>query len=380
MKASGFSWFSPSVILSGIGIAIIAGSAIAISQLQKRVETPLAPTSPASQPAALEIPSSSCTMSFVVLAPTNTPTNTPACPTIAPVTLSIGGVQNGGTIIPGTRTITWNQVSGATVYRLRIDDKSDPFNCTNLSANDVCESLSPATVCSGGVCTRDLTFTTPATGTTKQYRIWLEVVNDCGASTTASDLNVIIANPTLTPTRTPTRTPTLTPTFTPTLTPTFTPTRTPTLTPTRTPTRTPTLTPTSTPSSTPTNTPSRTPTRTPTSTPSITPSITPSPTPFIADTCNSITMTYAEGVTTQRPAMIGDTVYFTCGTIAGATRYEFRLLEPGSSAELDEFIYFPSIGGTSSRSVSRSLAVAGAHIAQCHACNDVMCQGWQTLP
>ncbi|MEO8581522.1 MAG: hypothetical protein ABI425_02965 [Patescibacteria group bacterium] len=195
--------------------------------------------------------------------------------------------------------------------------------------------------------------------------------------------------PTATPTFTPTRTPTATPTFTPTpIPPTSTPTRTPTptatATPTATPTRTPTpipptSTPTNTPTSTPTSTPTATPTRTPTITltPSATATYTPSATPTspIAATCNSIKMIYGVGEPDRAPKL-SDNVQFQCGTIAGASRYEFRILAPAPN---NTYQPWPAIsGGTLSQPYT--IAAYGSYSAQCRACAGVdasSCQPWE---
>lgn len=312
-----------------LGVVAFSGiAAISISLFQSTKEGPVAPNAPQSQPKAAEQTNpNSCTLTFDVIAPTATPTNTA---TFTPT---------------NTPTKTPTPTNTAT---------STPTS-TNTPTNTA--TATP---------TRTPTATPTSTNTPTN-------------TPTSTPTNTPTSTPTATPTRTPTATPTFTftpsPTFT--FTPTATPTRTPTLTPTNTPTNTATNTPTRTPTATATNTATNTPTRT--QTPSITPTFTASPTytPAIAATCNSIKMTYGNTGPTpapNRPVQLNDVVTFECGLIAGANNYKFQIKTPGAT------VYQPvlSLGGTSTLSQPFTITAYGSYSAQCIGCVGNSCQEWET--
>jgi hypothetical protein len=133
------------------------------------------------------------------------------------------GLSPSGSISAGTRNITWNPVSGATTYLLRIDDKSNPWS-------NVCGSMNHGDICTD-VTTNSYTYTFQAGRT---YDIWVHSANGSGYSE-ARYATVSVIAPTSTPTPTPTKLPTSTPTPKPTNTPVPTHTSTPTALPTNTP-------------------------------------------------------------------------------------------------------------------------------------------------
>lgn len=103
---------------------------------------------------------------------------------------------------------------------------------------------------------------------------------------------------------------------------------------------------------------------------------TPTPTPLIGPTCNSIAMSYG-GNTPNRPVQPGDNLVFTCGTIANATRYEFRIFQNGSLFATIN----PSANGAS---ISEPFPMnqLGTFQAQCRGCADITaasCQAWEPL-
>jgi hypothetical protein len=109
----------------------------------------------------------------------------------------------------------------------------------------------------------------------------------------------------------------------------------------------------------------------PTNPPSVPPSNPPGP------MCLSITMS-----NTTRPnqsPIKGDAVRFTCGTVAGASSYVFRVIEPGS---LDRtMVTLQATGNTSS---TYTVTNSGKHYAQCQFCtgsgNNLNCRPFETVP
>ncbi len=116
-----------------------------------------------------------------------------------------------------------------------------------------------------------------------------------------------------------------------------------------------------------------------TSTPSPTPTATipgstatPTPTPQ-AGLCVSISMTNLNG-STQAP-QINDSVTFTCGEVAGATRYEFRVRTPNGSWNALN----PSAAGARV-SAPFTYSENGNYRAQCRPCtgtDESTCQAWE---
>ena len=121
------------------------------------------------------------------------------------------------------------------------------------------------------------------------------------------------------------------------------------------------------PSPTPSASPSPAPSPTPGVTPSPTPSPSMSPSPSPAPICANISISKSNVV-------VGDNVHFTCGTVPGATAYEFRVKSPdGTITEV-----LPVSSG-SVQSQSFSIAQQGNYKAQCRICVGGSCQEWETL-
>lgn len=407
-----------------IGVVVVAVAAVAVSFFQSKNEGPVAPNVPQSQPKAVEINSSTCTLTFAVAPPTATPTPTPIvtdveiCKVIQQCGTSLSnwsGVPNTSfsvklfnsalgyeqtvtvpsSVGPNTTLPNSNFPGGLPAYCADFPQTPSIINGENIQLTYGPETITPAGSWSAALYNDNYSNSDPLTdfctynGTcagavdTSAYDGGLQLRPD------RTNRTLVVINtlpcPTATPTRTATPTATNTPTNTPTRTPTLTPTRTPTATPlppTPTPTNTPTRTPTPTATNTPTNTPTRTPTNTATSTPTNTPSRTPTstitptftasatPTLAIGPTCNSITMTYAAGEP-DRPIILGDIVNFTCGTVTGANRYEFRI-QIGTNG----WVTVQSIG-TSQTSGPYTIDEYGQYTAQCRGCIDSSCQPWE---
>lgn len=96
----------------------------------------------------------------------------------------------------------------------------------------------------------------------------------------------------------------------------------------------------------------------------------PSPTPTLppGPQCLDITMN-------NPAAEIGDQTTFTCGTVAGADHYIFRVINPDSTAT--------QLNATGRISEAFSITESGTYYAQCQICtgaNDSTCLPWETLP
>lgn len=142
--------------------------------------------------------------------PTPIPTPTP-CPSVSmPVNLNPSG-----TISAGTQNISWDPVSGADHYALRVDDLSNPWTgtCSSINASDICQDIT----------TNSFSYNFQVG---KSYQWWVHAVNSCGNYSTATVVNVSVPAP-ATPTPSPTILPTPTPTATPSPVPLPTPTPTP---------------------------------------------------------------------------------------------------------------------------------------------------------
>ncbi len=141
------------------------------------------------------------------------------------------GLKPSGNISPGEQLLTWDRVSGAVKYLLRIDDRTDPaepIGACQGRQGDVCATVTENSYNHKFIANH-------------KYLWWVHAVNYCGVQGKSAGLNVAVL-PENTPTPTVQATPTYTITPTPTQLATPAPTRTPTPTPTRipTPTRTPT--------------------------------------------------------------------------------------------------------------------------------------------
>lgn len=418
-----------------ITIGVVAIAAVATSFFQSRQQGPVAPTAPQSQPQALEVANPlTCTLSFLVEAPTPTPSATPT-PAVTNIRIC-KAIQQCNNLLTN-----WNGVP-STSFSVRLFSAQTGFDQTfnipssagpnttlpntNIPAHCITQQVpripnqsvrytyNPETITPpsgwGTPLYVDNYFTdTPlisfcpygqsCNGTTQNSdggidltdtsspNRTLVIVNSLACPTaTPTSTNTPTVTPSRTPTPTPTRTPTPTNTPVPSATPTPTPTRTPTPLPTNTPlptatptptmTRTPTPTATNIPTSTPTNTPTRTPTRTPSITPTFTATATFSPTATatlaLGGTCNSIRMFYAENETDNRPIRLGDQVRFLCGEVTGANSYEFRL-----RIGQGDWITVPSLGNNQN-SGPYVITEYGQYTAQCRGCIDSNCQPWET--
>jgi hypothetical protein len=412
------------VMIPIIGVVVVAIAAVAVSFFQAQKEGPVAPTAPQSQPQAAQLNSNTCTLTFAVVPNTSTPSSTA---TRTPSPSPSRTVTPSNTVTP-SRTLTPVPSSGSIAFCKVIEQCGEvlsnwssipsttfsmTFSSTATGFNqtvNITTAQTPNTSLPGGYPAYCSTLQVPRIANqTTQYsyskenidsfgwntQLYFDTINPipalsqnnfctyggtcAGVSTgadglisltnTNSSATVIVVNsricqPTTPPTNTPTRTPTATATRTPTNTPTNSPT------PTRTPTNTPTNTPTRTP--TPSNTPTRTPTFTITPTFTATATFSPSATATLAigPTCNSITMTYAAGEP-NRPVKLGDIVNFTCGTITGANRYEFRL-----RIGTNDWITIPSVG-SSQTSGPYTINEYGQYTAQCRGCINASCQPWE---
>jgi hypothetical protein len=106
------------------------------------------------------------------------------------------------------------------------------------------------------------------------------------------------------------------------------------------------------------------------------PSVTPTPTTPAA-TCNGISISYG-GSEPNRPVRIGDVITLTCGSIAGANRYEFRIIRNGSVLQ-----NLSPAAANSRVSQPFTIAQSGNYGAQCRMCTDSTansCQPWESLP
>jgi hypothetical protein len=122
------------------------------------------------------------------------------------------------------------------------------------------------------------------------------------------------------------------------------------------------------PGVTPTPVVSPTPGVTPSPVASPTPGVTPSPAASPAPVCVNITMNTSSVV-------VGDNVSFTCGTVPGATSYQFRVKAPDGTISS----IAPQVA---SGNVSQSFAITqkGSYKAQCRICVDSdRCQEWETF-
>ena len=118
-----------------------------------------------------------------------------------------------------------------------------------------------------------------------------------------------------------------------------------------------------------TPTPGATPSPVASPTPGVTPSPSPSPgvTPSPAPICVNISISKSNVV-------VGDNVTFTCGTVAGATSYEFRVKSPdGTTSPVTPM----TTGSTQSQSFT--IAQQGDYKAQCRICVGNACQEWEAL-
>ncbi len=95
-----------------------------------------------------------------------------------------------------------------------------------------------------------------------------------------------------------------------------------------------------------------------------------------AGSCNSIEMKYVStGLNITAPQK-GDNINFTCGEMAGAARYEFRLREPGSAT----FITLNPISTGARISEPYTITQAGAFRGQCRMCTGATedsCLAWE---
>lgn len=87
------------------------------------------------------------------------------CPSFSPPT----GLTPSGTLAPGTYTLSWNPVAGATKYALRIDDQINPWTGT-------CDVVNPGDVCTD-VATNSYTYTFQAG---HSYSWWVHALSGCG--------------------------------------------------------------------------------------------------------------------------------------------------------------------------------------------------------
>jgi hypothetical protein len=99
----------------------------------------------------------------------------------------------------------------------------------------------------------------------------------------------------------------------------------------------------------------------------VNPSVAPSPSPGL--TCQYIVMN-------QKDVQVGDNVTFTCGSVAGATKYEFRVRLPNGTFQS---VSAANDGGNVSAPVN--ISVAGDFRAQCRVCFGAQqtCQEWEAL-
>lgn len=103
----------------------------------------------------------------------------------------------------------------------------------------------------------------------------------------------------------------------------------------------------------------------PPSTPPSNPPTTPTPTP--GPVCLNVTISKAN-------PQVGESVTFTCGTVAGANHYQFRIKLPDGTVK--------DLAATNNVSASFTIAAPGAHKAQCRICtgaDDSTCQAYGTL-
>lgn len=104
----------------------------------------------------------------------------------------------------------------------------------------------------------------------------------------------------------------------------------------------------------------------------------PSPTPSpVGPQCLSISMTNVTNPTAPATAdpRLGDAVTFTCGEVAGASRYLFRVQNPNGTTSM-----LSATGRTSSQLV---ISEAGRYYAQCQICtgaDDASCMPFESLP
>lgn len=285
---------------------------------------------------------------------------------------------------------TVQQVSGSGLNIYGITVNQNPNGSYTVTFVAISTSPTQPFSSTGPVDFATIVFTPTGTGNvTFQYNQTTSQVNMYDSEDnedtllTVPNMSFAIAAPsaTFTPTLTATNTPifTNTPTRTPTLT--FTPTNTFTPSPSATngPTATPTLTRTPTPSRTPTYTPSITPTRTPTNSPVATATSTTAPTSTpVTGVCTSISISYVSNNQPVYSPKLNDQVQFTCGQIAGAVRYQFKVKTPGSAT------YGPAMEAISAGSrISQpvTLSLPGDYSAQCRMCvgaTDDTCMAWET--
>lgn len=128
---------------------------------------------------------------------------------------------------------------------------------------------------------------------------------------------------------------------------------------------TPLPTPRPTPSPTPRPTPSPTPGVTPSPVP--TPSPSPSPSPSPAPICAYVALNKAS-------VKVGDNVNLTCGVVAGATSYEFRIKLPNGTTQS-----ITPKSANSNISSDFQVTATGAYKAQCRICVGSTCHEWEAL-
>lgn len=119
--------------------------------------------------------------------PTTIPTPTTPCPSLAAPT----GLAPLDTIAAGSQSVTWNAVSGATYYSLRIDDLNNPWtgNCAIVNTGDVCTDSIP-------------TSSTYNFQSGHSYNVWVHARNSCGTWSPSTLVYINVPLPT-TPTPIP---------------------------------------------------------------------------------------------------------------------------------------------------------------------------------
>lgn len=298
------------------GMVLVGVAAVASSLYQRQNQTSLAPNAPASQPEAAL--TNTCTYTFTIAAsPTSTPTNRPTpTPTISPVCNST------------CRTNAQCQAANPN-WICKLQDNCTGFNCpigncrlASNPLNEQCLPVSPSpTPTTPPTPTNSPTAsptTAPVCDSTCRTNAQCQAVNPnwiCKFRNDCTGVTCPIGNCRLASNDTSTQC----------------------------------LPPTASPTASPTSTP--------------------------APLCISISMSSNSGSGVLNP---GTQVTFTCGQVAGANRYEFRVILPGKQIVSLQ----PTIAGSRVSQVY-TLPNTGTFGAQCRICTGAAgetCTAWEELP
>jgi len=127
------------------------------------------------------------------------PCNTQACACSKPAAPS--GLSPSGSTAPGLKTLSWNPVSGATSYAIRINDLSTPWCHDPVADPTASECYNPAypnctkfqgDYCLDNLATNSYSYTlSPG----KKYDFWVAAINSCGWGPSTGATLCATANP-----------------------------------------------------------------------------------------------------------------------------------------------------------------------------------------